>query len=196
MTSKKIHPLLLAVILGVPWGLLANTHRGLCTTDSSAPGLPRAICSFPSCPTGGDCLPPTIEKTLPSIEYQEPLLRWQDGCTGQGISGPCWEVFIDFRFRLAATDSAGVSHIGVHMMHEVNAQRFFKRYWGAATTKDSAGRYEMSGSMTAYVPPGQRLEIGVYEICARDRNGNEGCTLPAKARNLNWSMSSSEKTSR
>lgn len=176
----------LALLFGVIVVPLAADEmaRGLCQQDHSTPGLPKAICSFPSCPTGGDCMPPNIDKGNPFIEYMEPLLRWQDNCPGTGVSGSCWEVYIDFRFRLAATDPAGISHIGVHMMHEVNAQRVFKRYWGNAVAKDSYGRYEMNGAMVVHVPPGQRLEMGVYELCARDRNGNEGCVLPSKARNL------------
>lgn len=162
----------------------AAFERGLCTLDTATAGLPKAVCSFPSCPTGGDCQPPDINKSNPSIDYFEPLLQWQDSCPGQGLSGSCWAVHLDFRFRLAATDMAGVTHIGVHMMHEVNAQRYFKRYWGTASAKDGQGRYEMTASMVIYVPPGQRLELGVYELCARDKNGNEGCVLPAKARDL------------
>lgn len=173
-------------VLAVSQLSVAAPGRGLCQQDHSVPGLPKAICSFPSCPTGGDCMPPAIEKSNPSIEYFEPLIRWQDSCPTADISGSCWEVYIDFRLKLGAQDPSGVSHIGVHMVYEVNAQRIFKRYWGAAVTKDSSARYDMTGAMVVHVPPGQRLEMGVYELCARDRNGNEGCVLPAKARDLQW----------
>jgi len=136
-------------------------------------------------------MPPTIVKDNPQIEYLEPLLRWQDDCKNDEISGSCWEVYIDFKLRLAANDSSGISHIGVNMYHEVNAQRYFKRYFGVATVKDSYGRYDMSSSMVVHVPPGQRLELGVYELCAKDRNGNQGCALPMKAKNLSFSAAAS-----
>ncbi len=166
-----------------------QTIRGLCTTDGSVPGLPKAVCAFPSCPSGGDCQPPSIDKNNPFIDYFEPLLRWQDSCTGEGLSGPCWEVYIDFRLRLAATDSAGINQIGAHMWAESNTKRTFKRYWGAATVKDSYGRYDMTATIIAHVPPGQRLELGVYELCAKDKNGNAGCVEPSKSRNLSYRLS-------
>ncbi len=158
--------------------------RGLCTQDFSTPGLPKAVCSFPSCPTGGDCMPPTIDKSNPAVEFLEPLLRWQDDCKDAVVSGSCWEVYIDFKLKLGANDPSGIGQIGVNMYYELNAQRYFKRYWGNATVKDQYGRYDMTSSMIVHVPPGQRLELGVYELCAKDKSGNEGCVLPAKARNL------------
>lgn len=162
----------------------AVDFRGLCTQDHSTPGLPKATCAFPSCPTGGDCLPPTIDKTNPQLEYLEPLLRWQDDCKADTISGSCWEVYIDFKLKLAASDPSGISQIGVNMYHEINNERTFKRYWGTATVKDVYGRYDMASSMVVHVPPGQRLDLGVDELCAKDRNGNQGCVLPFKSRNL------------
>lgn len=138
-------------------------------------------------------MPPQIDKGTPSIEYFEPLLRWKDQCPNEEISGACWEVYLDFRLKLAASDPSGVGFVGVHMVHEVNAQRYFKRYWGTAQTKDSSGRYEMSGAMVVHVPPGQRLELGVYELCARDKSNNEGCVLPAKGRSLEWTGQTSLK---
>lgn len=167
--------------------------RGLCVQETASPGLPKAICSFPSCPTGGDCQGPVIEKSNPQVEYLEPLLRWQDDCKDPNVTGSCWEVYIDFKLKLGANDPAGIAQIGVNLYTEVNAQRFFKRYYGPAQVKDSYGRYEMASNLIAHVPPGQRLELGVYELCARDKNGNEGCALPMKARNLSWSATPASK---
>jgi len=168
-------------------GSAAETVRGLCVQETASPGIPKAICTFPSCPTGGDCQAPVIEKSNPLVEYLEPLLRWQDDCKDDNVNGSCWEVYIEFKLKLGASDPAGIAQIGVNLYTEVNAQRFFKRYYGPAQMKDSYGRYEMSSSLIAHVPPGQRLELGVYELCARDKQGNDGCALPAKGGNFTWS---------
>lgn len=162
----------------------AAEFRGMCQHDHSVPGLPKAICSVPSCPSGGDCLPPTIQKTNPTVDYFEPLLRWRDSCPAQELTGSCWEVHAEFRLKLGASDPSGVRDIGLTMIQEVNANRVFKRYWGTAAMKDSQGRYDMTAVMLIFVPPGQRLEMSVYELCARDKNGNEGCVLPARA--MEW----------
>jgi len=165
---------------------MARTPNGLCTYEPASQGLPKALCSFPSCPVGSDCLPPTIDKFAAAIEYYEPLLQWKDTCPNQSIPNACWEVYIDFRFKVAATDPAGVSTIGVHIAQEVDARRIFKKYWGKAERKDAQGRFEMSAGVVAHVPPGQRLELAVYELCARDSLGNEGCSLPHKLNSLNF----------
>ena len=160
-------------------------YGGLCTYDKSVPGLPKASCHFPSCPEGIDCQPPTIEKASAVIDFKEPLMKWADFCPDRNLGpGPCWEVYVDFKAEFNATDPAGISAIGVHLAQEVSARRLFRKYVGTVTKKNTKGKWEMEGTMAAHVPPGQRLEIDVYELCARDGRNNEGCILPLRLKGM------------
>lgn len=167
-------------LLAACLGLASPSWAGLCSYDSLTPGLPKASCQFPSCPSGSDCQPPAIEAASPQVEFFEPLMKWTDTCPDRTIPGSCWEVYTDFKFRAAASDPSGVTAIGVHFVYEVNARRTFRKFFAKTEGKDPYGRYEITGTMTAHVPPGQRLEIAVYELCARDGLANEGCVLPVR----------------
>lgn len=168
--------------------LTAAAQAGLCTTELSPSGLPKASCHFPSCPEGNDCQPPSIEKGSASIEYHEPLIKWEDSCSDKAITptGACWEVYVDFKLKLGATDPSGVASIGVHLSQEVSAKRIFKKYFGKVTGQTGHGGYLMEATLVTHVPPGQRLDIDVYELCARDGVGNEGCILPGKGKALSF----------
>lgn len=162
-------------------GLVGGTARaGLCQQDKSAPGIPKTSCYFPSCPEGNDCLPPTINRDSATISYQEPLLKWMDVCSDKSLSGACWEVYIDFHFEVDATDPSGVAAVGVHLAQEVNAKRIFRKYIATVDRKNPRNKYEMNATLVSHVPPGQRLDLDVYELCARDGAGNEGCVLPMR----------------
>jgi hypothetical protein len=150
----------------------------VCKIDNPSSPLPSQTCLVPSCLTGADCLPPSIEGSSAKIIFNEPLLQWKDHCP-QG-TGACWQMYIDFTFLLAASDPTGMKDIGVNIATEVNARRTFQKFWGSAGQRDTEGRYSFSGGMTVLVPPGQRLEMSVFEICARDAVGNEGCVVPPK----------------
>jgi len=152
---------------------------GLCQTEiTGSPGLPKATCYFPSCPVGADCMPPTIDRKTAQIEFYEPLIQWKDTCPNTAWSSACWEVHLDFKFRMGAVDPSGVSFIGVHLAHEVDNKKFFKKFWVKAQQKDSTGKFALESGMVVHVPPGQRLELSVFELCAKDGINNEGCVLP------------------
>ncbi len=175
MNAKTLAAIFFA-ILAVPHFALAESA---CTYDSGAtPGLPTATCGFPSCPSGFDCLPPTINKQTANISYSEPAIQWRDSCPDTTLQGACWEVHMDFTALIAATDPSGVSFIGVNLASEVNNKRTFKTFWGQVAQTDSQGRYSMTGTVIAYVPPGQQLLVTVYELCSRDGQSNEGCVFP------------------
>lgn len=161
-------------------GALASDFAdGLCNfTATSNPGLNKAICYFPSCPTGADCQAPLIDKSSAKIEYYEPLLQWKDSCPNQTLGSSCWEVYVDFKFRVLANDPAGVSAVGLNLASEVESQRVLKKFWVKAEKRDAQGRYELAGGIVAHVPPGKRLELAVHELCARDLLQNESCVPP------------------
>ncbi len=168
--------------------LLSNpVFAGLCSMDKTVPGLPKASCQMPSCPQGIDCQPPEIDRDRAVISYKEPLIRWQDICAEPSFDkGPCWEVFLDFAVQFDAKDAAGISSIGANLAQEVSARRIFKKFMASVNTKGKSGKWEMQGTMTAHVPPGQRLDIDVYELCARDASGNEACALPFRRLDLGF----------
>ncbi len=180
-----------ALIFGV--GILSlgsghSAYAGLCSMDKTVPGLPKASCQMPSCPQGIDCQAPEITREASRIDYKEPLIRWQDICSEPALaSGPCWEVFLDFKVMFDAKDASGIASIGVNLAQEVSARRLFKKFMASVSTKGASGKWEMQGTMTAHVPPGQRLDIDVYELCARDTNGNEACALPFRRQELGFS---------
>ena len=159
---------------------------GLCSMDKTVPGLPKASCQMPSCPAGIDCQAPQIDRNGAKIAYAEPLIRWEDICSEPVLAnGPCWQVFLDFKAEFDATDAAGIASAGVNLAQEVSARRIFKKLMASVTTKGASGKWEIKGTMTAHVPPGQRLDIDVYGLCARDNNGNEACALPFRRQDLN-----------
>lgn len=169
------------------WFVSFSAQAGLCSMDKTVPGLPKASCQMPSCPQGIDCQPPEINRDAAKIEYKEPLIRWQDICSEPALaSGPCWEVFLDFKVQFDARDASGIASVGANLAQEVSARRLFKKFMAGVSNKGPSGKWEMQGTMTAHVPPGQRLDIDVYELCARDTNGNESCALPFRRQDLGF----------
>jgi hypothetical protein len=170
------------IVLGLAWlalPALAATHGGLCSYDStSSPTLPYATCIFPTCPVGANCFPPTIEKSTAQIAYSEPLIRWQDICPDSTVTGACWEVHMDFDLRVTVTSPNGVSYVGVNLSKEIGGQRVRNKYWAKALSKDSTGRFQLTTTLIAYVPPGQRMMLEVHELCAQDATNNQGCIIP------------------
>src|SRR5580698_1688160 len=115
-----------------------------CTFNNTIPALPSASCLFPTCPTGDDCLPPTITKTTATITYLDPLIVWQQNCSDKTVETACWQASLQFDLDIAATDPSGVSKIGVNLAQEVAGRRVFQKFWGTAdpSTLDSQGRYD------------------------------------------------------
>lgn len=153
---------------------------GLCQSENTGqPGLPKTTCYFPSCPTGVDCQPPSVDKTTAKIEYLEPMLQWKDTCPNRDISGQCWEVSVDLKAMVKADDPSGVTNVGVNVAMEVNAKKDFKKVWSKLLDKpNDQGLFEIDGTLLIHVPPGQRMELTVYELCAKDKLNNEGCFPP------------------
>lgn len=171
----------------------ATAFAGLCSMDKTVPGLPKASCQMPSCPAGIDCQPPEIDRNSAKAVYGEPLIRWQDICSEPLLAnGPCWEVFLDFKMEFDAKDASGIASVGANLAQEVSARRIFKKFMASVTTKGASGKWEMQGTMTAHVPPGQRLDVDVYELCARDTHGNESCALPFRRQELSLDGSATE----
>jgi hypothetical protein len=179
---------LVAVALLGSLGYAAQQPSGLCQYDTPTGGMMSADCRFPSCPFDMDCQPPKIDTSSAKIQYDEPLIQWKGTCPDATISGPCWEVHINITFNETATDASGVQAIGVHLASEVNAQRTFTKYW-QNVQRQSGPNYSMQSEILAHVPPGERLELAVYELCAKDLQNNEGCVLPANSRGLSFSIS-------
>ncbi len=159
---------------------MANASPTCSYDTSTTPGLPIATCAFPSCPSGFDCMPPVVDKTTANVTYGQPLIAWRGTCPDNNFQSSCWEVHMDFTALIAATDASGVDYVGVNLAQEVSNRRTFKKYWSRVTPdkKDAQGRYTMTGTAVAYVPPGQQLLLSVYELCSRDSINNEGCIFP------------------
>jgi hypothetical protein len=151
---------------------------GMCKVENPSSPLPTQTCFVPSCLTGSDCMPPAIDGASAKILFNDPLLQWKDNCP-QG-TGSCWQMYIDFTFMVAANDPSGMKEIGVNIATEVNAKRTFQKFWGKADQRDAQGRFNFMGALSILVPPGQRAEMSVFELCARDSLGNEGCVVPPK----------------
>jgi hypothetical protein len=96
-------------------------------------------------------------------------------------------VKVGFTFQLAANDDSGVQAVGVHLVHEVSARRTFLYKWGNVG-RESGPKFSMGNSLVTHVPPGGRLDIAVYELCARDGMNNEGCVFPLNAHALDFSL--------
>lgn len=164
----------------------AEMDGGLCTYETTGNNqLPYATCVLPTCPTGANCFPPTIDKKTAEIKYAEPLIRWQEICPDATLSGACWEVHMDIELRVTATSPNGVSYVGVNLSKEVNGQRVRNKYWAKALSKDTSGRYKLATTLISYVPPGNRLMLEVHELCAQDSSNNQGCIIPLNNRVLN-----------
>lgn len=167
-----------SMVLALAAPLRADILDGLCQMDPGGSSLPKATCYFPSCPHGNDCSPPTIDRETAAMTYKEPILQWKDTCPNTTYTGACWEVSVDFTYALKAADPSGVSDIGVHLVLDIANRRQFKKYWIQADRRDAQGRYELAGGLQTHVPPGGRLEMSVFELCARDKVKNESCILP------------------
>lgn len=169
----------LMFITASPCLSVIEPESGICTFDTSVPGLPKALCQFASCLGGSDCLSPSITRENATIEIGQPWGRWSTNCPSPSRS-PCWEAKFKIIFRLAATDPSGVKEIGVNLRHEQSGPSVFTKVWGKASSKDPNGRFVLSEDFNAFVNPGSRIEIGVFELCAKDNLDNEGCVLPYK----------------
>lgn len=152
---------------------------GLCRYEMGGGGLLKAKCAFPQCPTGADCHSPSIYAKGAKIEYFEPLLQWKDTCPSATLGGSCWEVYMDFRLTLGAEDPNGVTALGVNMVQDLEGKLIYKKYWVSTQQKDPSGKFEINGGMVLHVPAGKPLEVSVFQLCARDALGNEGCSAPS-----------------
>ncbi len=166
-----------------------------CEYDKSNPALPVADCQFKACLEGADCVVPTILKDSARMEFQDPVVIWQPQCQGDPAASSCWEARFKLRFRLKATDASGISQIGVNLAQEISARRSFKKYFEAAAHQDATGAYDVTINATIYVPPGQRLTLSVYEVCARDTYNNEACVTPTTSSGVKVSMGNSSESS-
>jgi len=183
---------------------------GLCKPVPGSAGFPKVVCYFPSCPTGTDCIPPTIDVASAKVEYTEPFLRWQSACPDRNIMGSCWEVLVSAKFKLKANDPSGVTAVGFHIKQWVDNRETIVKFWSDDGKEVDKGKaeppptnpdeppspplpgggnppppvaeggsvIELSRDTRAYVPPGQRLELSVAELCAKDGRENIGC-IPA-----------------
>lgn len=66
--------------------------------------------------------------------------------------------------------------VGVNIAQDVDGRKLLKKYWTPAVKQDGEGRYELNGGLVAHVPGGKPLQLSVFELCAKDKLGNEGCT--------------------
>lgn len=159
-------------------------QAGLCVQSTTTP-LASVRCTFPNCPTGMDCLAPEIDRKSASVTYLEPLLKWMDACPSREVSSAsCWEAYLEFRLKVAASDPSGVAAVGASVAVEVGNKRVFRKYWQQVGAKDADGKYEMIHTMTLHIPAGQTLDVQIQEVCARDSKTNEACFVPSKLPNL------------
>lgn len=156
-------------------GATGEITDGLCQFTMGPGGLSQALCKLPNCPTGGDCAPPSINLGSTEIRFIEPLLQWKDACPSIAITGGCWEVYMDFILKMAATDPSGMSEIGVNIAQNLEGKQTVKKYASPAVKTLSDGRYEINGGMVLHVPGGRPVELSVTELCAKDAMGNAGC---------------------
>ncbi|MCB0404596.1 MAG: hypothetical protein KDD51_07395 [Bdellovibrionales bacterium] len=173
-----MHKYLLAglFISTIAWS--AETLSGGCQYSTTSPGIPTATCQVPMCPTGGDCSPPTVDKSTAQVRFDEPLYRWTNVCPENEGNASCWEVQFGANLELAANDPSGVQAIGLNIALESGSHREFKKVWVENPTLLSNWRYSGSVNVRTNVAPGRTLSISVYELCARDNRGNTACVFP------------------
>lgn len=159
--------------------VLANSSNGACKKDPASSTLPVISCRAPVDCLSGDCLPPQIDKHTASIDYGEPTFSWNEFC--KGTHKNCWDMHIPISFRLAASDPSGVREVGFELRTEAETLYKFERHFATAATKDSAGRYLVNHTLALQLPPGGNIDFSVYQLCARDGAGNEGCVVPTRA---------------
>lgn len=164
--------------------LAAFPENTLCKKDVSIPNLPVATCTLPACATGSDCLPPEMDRKNVAVDFAEPKIQWAQTECPIGAGTGCWKVEFAFTLKLGATDPSGVQDIGLNLRKEFLNQNLVKqKYFSPAIRIDETGRYVVSGSFSDFVPAGGKVVLSVFEICARDRMGNEGCVYPDHALN-------------
>ena len=174
------------ILFSAFFAVLSQAEPSFCTYEANNPNLPRASCQFPSCALGLDCQPPDIARDSGIIQFEEPVIRMKRPCPDELIWGGCWEVRKDFTFQIFAFDPSGISTTGVHLVQEVATRRTFKKYWKPAVKPLGSDRFVMKDQIVTYVPLGGRLDVAVYEFCARDGVGNEGCVLPSNLNPFFW----------
>ena len=170
-----MHKLILVLLL-----LAMNGHAeqgdGLCSEETVIPGLPRVSCRLPSC-TVGDCLPPIITRSSAKITWSQPRIQFSRNCPEWIQTGSCWEVRKAFRFELRATDPSGVAAIGPVIAIRLDTRPAeFRRFLKEA--RAAQNRYFIEDEVLYFAPMGARLDLEVFELCARDGARNEGCELP------------------
>ncbi len=156
---------------------MAEAINGACTREGLGGPLSLISCRTPNC-LSHDCIVPTIEKQNATLDYSEPTFVWSELC--QGIRKGCWTMTISFTFRLMASDPSGIQEVGFELRSETENQRGFnfEKYFGAATLKDSSGRYVTKHRLVLQLAPNKQIDFTVTELCARDNLGNEGCVVP------------------
>lgn len=85
---------------------------------------------------------------------------------------------MDFKLKFSASDPNGVAAIGTQIAQDLDGKKILKKYWTTTLKKDPEGKYEMLGGLIVHVPPGKPLQLSVFELCAKDGLGNEGCSTP------------------
>lgn len=149
----------------------------ICTYDKSIPSLPKATCYYPPC-TPTSCQPPTIDATSITSEFPEdPVMQNKDVCPDTTVSSPCWETFINMTVRVSV--KGPVTQIGINVEQTVDGAKKYKKYW-AKTEANDKGTYAIDFGIAGHVPHGKRLEVAIYEVCAKDAREVEGCITPVQ----------------
>lgn len=156
----------------------------LCQREVDLSGLAVTTCQLPSCPTGGDCAPPEIDRTAGYVDFQPPLIKWVDLCPVGTLQRSCWEISLDLNFIVQAKDESGIAAVGVNLVTEADGERKFQKIWGVRMTESGEGVFKTYGNLRTFSPPGQAMQASVYQLCAKDKLGNEGCVFPRKAATL------------